>query len=306
MKSRVLFATLLLLILSIIPGHAQSVRVVRGMISDASGNPLKEVKIITPDGDEFPLTDAGQFEIRISTQVRVLTFSAPFYRDVQKAVDGTYMQVVMTYDTSALPKEEKERLEADAKARTQAGRQEKEAAYNEKYFNKGLAHSVRVSYAYQLAKCETAYTYSGWRSYGPLHPFSLDYTLSYKINRIFSVGIGAGILFDAKSITIVGDKFICPNFKERRLDLPVFATAAAYFGRWKVRPTIALSAGYYTFSRVILAEGMLGMEFRLGRRPSVEVGALVKTSPYPSFDMEQKTGKYKMAISPGAALRFNL
>ena len=103
---------------------------------------------------------------------------------------------------------EKARKDAEAqvlaqkKAETKAIRQEKEGAYNEKYRNKGIEHSVDISYSYPIQKCEVYYHYSGRREYGVLHPFELDYTLSSRINRIVSVGAGAGLLFHAQSITI--------------------------------------------------------------------------------------------------------
>lgn len=207
---------------------------------------------------------------------------------------------------------EQERLAAEAKAkrdaeksRKKALRQEKDSTYNVKFKNHGLAHSVRASYAYQLAECRTAYFYSGFREYGSLHPLQLDYALSYKINRIFSVGAGVGIMFNSRSVFIVGDEFVCSGFKEHRIDVPVFAVVSAYFGRWKVRPAVSVFGGYYPLSRVTLVEGLLGAEYRLARKLSLEVGVFVKTTPYPYFDMENETGGYTMAISPGAAVRFN-
>ena len=432
---------------------------------------MKEIKITASTGEVFELNNVGYFEIRVSTLCRVLTFSAPNYIDIQKEVTGSYLQVVMEYDTTALQREEearrkeeqarlaaeqqareeaeaklraeeearmkaeqarlaaeekarkeaeakakaeeearkkaeqarlaaeekarkeaeakakaeeearkkaeqarlaaeeqarkeaeakakaeeearikaeqarlaaeekarkeaeakakaeeearkkaeqarlaaeeKARKEAEAKAKAEARaqakaeRQAKDSTYSSRFFNKGLAHSVRVSYASQLSKCEIGYLYSGYRSYASLHPFSLDYTLSYKVNRVFSIGVGVGVMFNAKSITIVGDEILSAGFKERRLDVPVFATMGLHFGRWRVRPSISASIGYYPLSRVVLGEGTLGMEFRLGRRPSIEVGALVKTTPYPSFDLQLESCKYKAAISPGVAVRFN-
>lgn len=207
---------------------------------------------------------------------------------------------------------EQERLAVEAKAkrdaeksRAKALRQEKDSTYNVKFKNCGLAHSVRVSYAYQLAKCRTAYVYSGFREYGSLHPLQLDYALSYKINRIFSVGAGVGLMFHSRSVSIVGDEYVCSGFKEHRIDVPVFAVVSAYFGRWKVRPAVSVFGGYYPLSRVALVEGLLGAEYRLARKLSLEAGVFVKTTPYPYFDMENKAGGYTMAISPGAAIRFN-
>ena len=341
MKSRIPVLIFLLMTLFPVLSLSQSIRVVRGVISNAEGKALNEVTIKAQTGEVFQLKDVGGFEIRVSSYCRSLTFSSPFYLDCQREIDGSYLNIVMEYDNEARLKEEKARQEAekerlaaeekarkeaeakakseeaarikaekerevaDAKAKAKAERQAKEAAYDKLYANKGLAHSIRISYAYQIASCEACYLYSGYREYGALHPFSIDYTLSYKISRVFSVGVGVGVSYNAQSITILGDQFIYPDFKEHRMDIPFFATVDMRPGRSRVRPSVALSIGYYPLSNVLLAEGMLGVEYRLGRRPSIEAGILCRTTPYPSFDNMNELGSYKMAISPGLALRFN-
>lgn len=341
MKSRIPVLIFLLMTLFPVLSLSQSIRVVRGVISNAEGKALNEVTIKAQTGEVFQLKDVSGFEIRVSSYCRSLTFSSPFYLDCQREIDGSYLNIVMEYDNEARLKEEKARQEAekerlaaeekarkeaeakakseeaarikaekerevaDAKAKAKAERQAKEAAYDKLYVNKGLAHSIRVSYAYQIASCEACYLYSGYREYGALHPFSIDYTLSYKISRVFSVGVGVGVSYNAQSITILGDQFIYPDFKEHRLDIPFFATVDMRPGRSRVRPSVALSVGYYPLSNVLLAEGMLGVEYRLGKRPSIEAGILCRTTPYPSFDNMNELGSYKMAISPGLALRFN-
>lgn len=381
MKSRAFWLSVLLLFVPYLLCLSQNVRIVRGSITDEGGTPLEEVWITTNNGEKYYFKNIGNFEVRVPSQTIKLTFSSPYYYAVEKELDGSYLKIVLKFDSNAYArvvkeenrvkreeeakkqaeeeamlkaqrdsiaavekaqkeaeaklkaeedariaaeekarkeaeakakadeaarlKAEKERQAAEAKAQAKAVRQEKDAAYNEKYCNRGLAHSVRVSYAYQLAELEAYYVYSGYRNYGALHPLQLDYALSYKINRFVSVGAGVGFLFDLKSISIVGDNFICPDFKEHRWDIPVFATASFYLGRWKVRPSISLYGGYYPMSRVALAEGMVGVEYRLGRKMSLEAGGLVKTTPYPYIDTEKNIGGYKMAISPGAAVRFN-
>lgn len=399
MKSKISVLALLLFVLFPTFSRAQSIRVVRGIISDMEGKPLKAVTVKAQTGEVFQFNEVGNFEIRVSSYCRSLTISSPYYIDCQREVDGSFLNIALEYDNDARLKEEKARqdaekerlaaeekarkeaeakvkaeeekkakaekerlvaeekarkeaeakvkaeeemkakaekerlaaeekarkeaevkakseeaarikaerelLAADAKAKARADRQAKKVAYDKLYANKGLAHSIRVSYAYQIAKCEACYLYSGYRKYGALHPFSIDYTLSYKISRLFSIGLGVGVSYNAKSITIIGDQFVCSDFKEHRLDIPFFATFDLRPGRSKVRPSIAFSVGYYPLSNVLLAEGMLGVEYRLGRRPSLEAGILCKTTPYPSFDNMKELGSYKMALSPGFALRFN-
>ena len=210
--------------------------------------------------------------------------------------------------------EEEARLLAEQRAEQKARIKEKDDAYDQLFFNHGIAHSIRVSSATQIASCEVAYRYSGYRTYVSLHPFTIDYTLSYKFNRVLSIGVGTGVLFNARSITIIGDSFVFYdaagnsyyfNFPEHRLDIPVFMTLSLYPGRWKVRPAISASFGFYPFSGVILAEGMLGVEYRMGEKPSIDAGLIFKTTPYPFFDMDRGFAGYQIAASPGFAVRYN-
>ena len=208
---------------------------------------------------------------------------------------------------------EQARKEAEAqaltlkKAETKAIRQGKEDAYNEKYRNKGIEHSVDISYSYPLRKCEVYYHYSGRREYGVLHPFELDYTLSYRINRIVSVGAGAGLLFHAKSITIVNDTFspVYGDFKERRLDVPVFGAVKITPLRKGIRPVIGGSAGYYLLSRTLMWEGDLGAEFRISRRAAAHILLSVRSTPYPYFDEYEGFACYQPAISPAVKIGFS-
>lgn len=200
--------------------------------------------------------------------------------------------------------EEEARILAEKRAEEKALRKEKRQERIEKIDNRSgcLIHAVRVSYAYQDAESEFKYAISGYRSIGSLQPTQLDYTLSYKINHAFSVGAGVGLLYNLTSIESEDDKLV-GLFNEKRYDLPVYATASAYFGLWKMgRPTISVYGGYYPLSRVNLIEGMVGLSFLLGRT-SLEVGGFIKTTPYPFVDKESNTYRYGMAKSPGVSVR---
>ena len=199
---------------------------------------------------------------------------------------------------------------ARAKAEKKAVRQQKDADYDARFRNKGLEHTVDVSYSYPLYKFDLMYTYSGYREYGTLHPFELDYTLSYRINRYVSVGAGAGVLFHAKSFTIVNDSFssVYGEFKERRLDVPVFATVRLTPCRSAVRPVIGGSAGYYILSKTLLWEGDLGVEFRMSRRASAHLLLSARSTPYPYFrEISETAGEagYFPAISPAVKIGFS-
>jgi len=214
-----------------------------------------------------------------------------------------------------LQAEEEARLRAERRAERRARIKEKDDAYDKLFVNRGISHSIRASYAVQIASCETVYQYSGYRTYGSLHPFTIDYTISYKFNRLLSIGVGAGVLFNAKSITIPGESFVFPenaygntyyyDFPEHRLDIPVFASLSLHPGRRKLRPAITLSGGMYLLSRLFIVEGMLGLEYRMGRIPSLEAGLIFKTTPYPFFDLDKRVAGYQVAASPGFAVRYN-
>ena len=196
---------------------------------------------------------------------------------------------------------------AQKKAEAKALRQGKDAAYNEKYRNKGIEHSVDISYSYPLKKCEVYYHYSGRREYGTLHPFELDYTLSYRINRSVSVGAGAGLLFNAKSITIINDYFspVYEKFEERRLDIPIFGAVKITPLRKSIRPVIGGSAGYYLLSRTLMWEGDLGAEFRISRRAAAHLLLSVRSTPYPYFNETERIARYQPAISPAVKVGFS-
>ena len=202
--------------------------------------------------------------------------------------------------------ETRARLEEEARIRAEkkAERHAKDSIYNKKFKNKGLEHTFSVSYASQIASCEMVYIYSGVRTYKSLHPFEFDYTLSYKVGRVFSVGVGAGFLFHSKSVSIINDQFCgsWAGFKEKRFDVPLFATLKLRPCRSAVRPIIAASGGCYLLSGCPIGEGCLGLEFRMNRSAAIAVSGFVKTLPYPDMDAKKK---YGAVASAGAKVEFS-
>lgn len=330
---------MVLLMLLTLAAHAQSVRVVRGAVVTESGEPLKGAAIITDKSEKYLLQEDGTFEIRISTMCKMLWFEADGYVTVSRDIDGQYMFVKMAVDQEAVKKAEREakekkelakkaeqerltalekaRKEEEAKARAEQAalekaqkkeeRMKKEAPYNERYRNKGIEHSVAISYSYPLAKCALIYHYSGYREYGVLHPFELDYTVSYRINRLVAAGAGAGLLFHAKSITIVNDSFspVYGEFKERRLDIPVFGSVRLTPLRTRFRPVVGGACGYYLLSRTLMWEGDLGGEFRISSRTAAHLLLSVRSTPYPYFNEEAGMARYRSAISPSVKIGFS-
>ncbi|MBQ7517306.1 MAG: hypothetical protein IJU13_02615 [Bacteroidales bacterium] len=201
-------------------------------------------------------------------------------------------------------KEEEARLkaEADAKAKAErkAANQAADKAYSERFKNQGFEHCVTVSYSYQLSKEDVAFVYSGFRDYGSTHPVELDYTLSYKFNRIVSLGVGVGVLYHLKSLSIVGDDYIAAysSFREKQLDVPVFANLKIRMLRSRIRPLISLQAGCYCMSGVFYSDAGLGCEYRVNKRLAMHLIASVRTCPWPNFSEEMGSAKYKMSMSP--------
>ena len=330
-----------LLFLFIVTQSFAQIRVVRGAVKTESGEALPEATITTDSGEVFSPKADGTFELRIPSTCKALFFTASNYSTVVKIIDGSYLLVLMSPQKKQdaeearlralqdsidrvnalraeeerarrdsietayrLRAEEEARLLAEKRAEQRAIRKERRQERIEKIDNRSgrLIHAVRVSYAYQDAESEFKYAISGYRSIGSLQPTQLDYTLSYKINHAFSVGAGVGLLYNLTSIESEDDKLV-GLFNEKRYDLPVYATASAYFGLWKMgRPTISVYGGYYPLSRVNLLEGMVGLSFLLGSA-SLEVGGFIKTTPYPFVDKESNTHRYGMAKSPGVSVR---
>ena len=145
--------------------------------------------------------------------------------------------------------------------------------------------------------------YSGLRHYRNLHALEVDYTFAYKFHRLFSVGAGAGLLFNLKSVTIIEDEMVgdVEGFKEKRLDLPVFLSAKIRPFKTVLRPYIELKGGYYLLSSCLTGEGALGAEYRIGRGISVNVGAFVSMAPYPHLENRG----YKASLFAGAKLGFS-
>lgn len=317
-------------------------RPVKGIVQDENGQSIPNVVIKASTGEEFsPKTD-GSFDIVVPYGCRLLTFSAPFYFEKTLEVDGSYLFVRLTHDRNAEEKArkeaeakakaeeeararaEKERLDAaerarkeaeaaeraEAKAAAKAEHKAKEAAlnqaYNERFSNKGIEHELSISYAYNLKQSSFVYKYSGIRNYGSLHPFEIDYTLNYKFGRVISAGVGVGVLYNAKSVTIIGDEiegyFAAANFKEKRLDIPVFATVKLRPFRTAVRPVVQLSGGYYLLSSCLMAEAALGAEYRLARKGSIGISGFAKLLPYPE---SRFMGGYQYALSVGAKTAFS-
>ena len=195
--------------------------------------------------------------------------------------------------------EEKAKRDAVAKAKKEENLS-KDNEYDERFKNKGFEHRVSASYSYSFSAARIIYKYSGVRNYTSLHPLELDYTLSYRFNRLFSIGLGLGFLYNLRSVTIKGDEMVgnYSGFQEKRWDIPLYLSLSLRPLRSQVRPIAELQVGYYFLSSCFTTEIDLGAEYRVGKGNAISLNAFFKLVPYPAVT-------YKPASAIGVKLGFS-
>ncbi|MDY4572899.1 MAG: hypothetical protein SO437_07235 [Candidatus Cryptobacteroides sp.] len=177
--------------------------------------------------------------------------------------------------------------------------------YNSKYKNRGLINSIDFAYGYQLKQGDVVFTDRGWRKYGDQIPLILTYSIGYRINYLFAVSAGAGVLYDVRNISIKNDSFASgyyPDFKLKQIDVPVFVKADLFMARGKVQPLLSVSGGLYVLSMTPLVDGGLGCSIRVSKSTAINILASVRTTPWPYFYEHSKSAGYKMALTPGVKL----
>lgn len=170
------------------------------------------------------------------------------------------------------------------------------AEYDRKYRNHGLVNSIELSYGYQLYVRSAVFQNSGKRKYGDLTPLQATWSIGYSFGYIGSLSVGAGILYNVRTPLVIGDSLIPEygDFKEHRLDVPVFLNGKIYMTRTRIQPMLSVSGGIYAISRVPLADIGLGANFRAGKRCSAYLLANFDFTPWPLF---QTTGKVKIVAA---------
>lgn len=141
---------------------------------------------------------------------------------------------------------------AQAKAEKEAERKAAINAYNAKYKNKGIVHALEFSYVLYTGDpsegYDVVYKNLGYRNYGSLHPVELKYTLGYRFNNWFSLGVGTGVQYQLGNLYAYGDEF-APLYRETEkytpINIPVFLNARLYMSRGKYQPMLSLSGGVY-------------------------------------------------------------
>lgn len=170
------------------------------------------------------------------------------------------------------------------------------AEYDRKYRNHGLVNSFELSYGYQLYVWSAVFQNSGKRKYGDLSPIQATWSIGYSFGYIGSLSVGAGILYDARTPLVEGDSLIPEygDFKEHRLDVPVFLNGKIYMTRTGVQPMLSASGGIYAISRVPLADVGFGVNFRAGSRCLAYLLANFDFTPWPLFET---VGKDEISVA---------
>lgn len=168
--------------------------------------------------------------------------------------------------------------------------------YDRKYRNHGLVNTFELSYGYQLYVWSAVFQNSGKRKYGDLSPLQATWSIGYSFGYIGSLSVGAGILYDARTPLVEGDSLIPEygDFKEHRLDVPVFLNGKIYMTRTGVQPMLSVSGGIYAISHIPLVDVGLGVNFRAGNRCSAYLLADFDFTPWPLFET---AGKGEIAVA---------
>ena len=181
---------------------------------------------------------------------------------------------------------------AEEKAKKIAKRKEIDKAYNAKYRNKGLVHSIELSYGYQLDAGDVIYKNLGYREYGSFHPIEATYTIGYRFCNWVSLGLGAGVSYNLVNLCTYGDVFD-PMYdgadRFTPINIPVFLNSKVYMSRGKCQPMLSVSGGVYAPNLEMLADVGVGCNLRLSKRGNMYFLASLRTTPYGSFIEETST-----------------
>ena len=180
---------------------------------------------------------------------------------------------------------------AQAKAEKEAERKAAINAYNAKYKNKGIVHALEFSYVLYTGDpsegYDVVYKNLGYRNYGSLHPVELKYTLGYRFNNWFSLGVGTGVQYQLGNLYAYGDEFD-PLYRETEkytpINIPVFLNARLYTSRGKYQPMLTLSGGVYAPLMLIpLFDAGAGLNVRLSKSGNMYFLVSVCSTPSGHF-----------------------
>ena len=178
-----------------------------------------------------------------------------------------------------------------------------------KYKNKGLVHSLELSYGYQLGKGDVVYANYGYREYGSFHPVCLTYACGYKFNNYVSVALGTGLMYNLVNLRLYhGDYFA--TYNEQRftaLNIPLFCNVKTYLTKSKCQPMLSLSGGVFLPYCELLLDAGLGCCFKVGRKSNMYLLATMSTTPRGDFVESDECFYYKKGFqwTPSIKLGFS-
>lgn len=236
---------------------AQDSRKVQGCVYDEDGTALASVKVKVDDSDlEFLTDENGRFEGQVGIYNGYLTAIKDGYASKRLAIDGTYLVFRLAHTMTA----EEMRMKAMEK-------RQREDAYNRQYRNRGLIHSVELSYAHQHDSYGEVVTYMDGdeEEFDNYDPLALSYVCSYRFNRFVQAGIGIGFLVHSHW----PDKDIMSHKWVANFDMPIFANVKSTFTKTRFQPTASFSIGCFPVKKEFLMEVGAGCNFRIDRTKSV-------------------------------------
>ncbi len=295
--------TLLVLLIPLISA-AQSDRVVKGLVYGESGGPIVGATVYAGGADLSVKTDEeGRFTITIPISMAELRAECPGYHALVLRIDGPFMVFKMKIDKdyasrayeyasieAKLAQDAEKRRINEAKAQAEAERSEKrktlDSLYNQKYKNKGVVHSVEISYGYQLAQGEVVYKNLGFRNYRSLHPVEVNYTIAYRFNHFLSLGIGTGLQYQIVNLCTYQDVFH-PSYTQQEkftpINIPVFLNVKTYLSRGWCQPLLSISGGVYCPNLEGMIDVGFGVNFRMNRTTDAYLLLGIRTTPYGDF-----------------------
>lgn len=297
-------ALILLVLLIPLISAAQSDRVVKGLVYGESGGPIVGATVYAGGADLSVKTDEeGRFTITIPISMAELRAECPGYHALVLRIDGPFMVFKMKIDKdyasrayeyasieAKLAQDAEKRRINEAKAQAEAERSEKrktlDSLYNQKYKNKGVVHSVEISYGYQLAQGEVVYKNLGFRNYRSLHPVEVNYTIAYRFNHFLSLGIGTGLQYQIVNLCTYPDVFH-PNYTQQEkftpINIPVFLNVKTYLSRGWCQPLLSISGGVYCPNLEGMIDVGVGVNFRINRTTDAYLLLGIRTTPYGDF-----------------------
>lgn len=196
----------------------------------------------------------------------------------------------------------------------------KKAAYREtvvnfdsKFRNRGLIHTIEMSYGYQFMTGTASYVNAGVRNYGDRIPLQASYAIGYSFGYLGSLSFGIGVLYDVRKTLLSGDQLLPGHgeFKEKNVDIPIFLNGKMYFTPTRVQPMISVSGGIYALSATPLLDAGLGVNVKMDHRSSVYLLANFSFTPWPflgpltySTDPDGWNYRYVKAPTLGVKLGF--